>query len=1454
MPPPTEEEKERRRRLHANYRTMSRGAPELPSRSTIAHALETGARYARRGDRLIGLGMGTTGATALTFAPGVVPTPGVRKWLPDVRQLPKAIGAFDEYRRRGDWDAAIPAFQDVMGGGLGFWGGAEGVGAAVIPTGVPAAIGKGFIRGAPKLAETIARVVPRAVRPGVETGIRTGITRAGQVARAPWEMEEALGRGIIHGLAGGLGWIAGKTVAGPSSRIRNLIDAAQRSGGREAGPGIRALPSGQQPPQQLALPAGRTDLEPSPITGQQLDVGANEVVVTFVTPENPAGSTWIIPNNNATRRTFEALGEGAWGDVDAIEGATPQRAMEQWLGRHRPGEAVMRTEQRAVSIQQQAELSDIAYRITELETQLDALRPPRGKASKAKRRKQREYDDRRSTLNRDLVSLRNRQSQLMARSTVTEPTELVAEELLEGYSLGARQRPLGDLEIFDPAKAFPRARPAFREGTLGQGVIEEPPTPVTRASTPPTINAEFGNRMLQEAGLGEVMRYVDAPGGTATGVPTTQGVTPDVPGGAVRGGGTRTWKDVAREYDTSPPPKEVAATGARRKVDAASDDVDSALEDVRLFHRSIRWAKKLFNPNDTTERNLLIRHEGAVNVAQSEARELLENGNRMLQRLGIGAIRQGKLVIRQQDIAQMDALFEALHNPSKVAAGEIQVPAGLQGIYDDLRGLTEWEEAFRLGIDPEMATVDDYFYRGWQGPKEAFEGIQVGQMGQTPAYKKPRVDATYREMRNAGFAPRSWNPYEQWRISRLQSIRDNQQTQLIEMLKAKELAKPEVEFRTLATWRVPKVGPAFEGKPTKITNALGDDVVIYKGRWAVPDNVANLLENLYGVRPDKSTMYFGAHQVQLMKAIDWLVFVPKRAKLFGSFFQQVDFQTRNILGHWTGMVDALRRGHPIDAVMHLARWPKSAWDILEANFRPGARARIRQQLNSTEELIPGRPGIHFRGIREAGLSTVDTSILPNDVDKMAQSVAEEAGLLGNKAVRRAIGSLESSMRRGLFEGTYPAAQISDIRNNIAPMVVRQHGENLSDEVLNGMIAKIANIRYSTIPATQSVLGNHHPFIRGTLRRLFFSIGETEGLLRQVTGAFSGPEKAYWRTHWVGTYLGLISIANIIHFASTSNPLLGIPGKPLPLNRYAPVSKTEWTDLPIGYSSVFAAPDIPFRDTEGRRLTLDIVGQLDTALRVLDPSSFITSRESVPIRALLTQLSERDYFGESIKQVGPAGIFSSVANLMNDLFTPIGPGQAAVQMGLQQGMLPKGLLPETERRLGTTGQLLQAPGINIRALEGWRTLANRAVRDFTPTILGEELNYYDLDKHPSVVESIKKMLPPELHDLADEYIEADYKERQDIELKESGRKVAEAIGISASSGGVLYNLRGEFTDIAPIEWKMWASLLGISFPDSKDYEERILTSIEARGGAISEEMPSADPSRWTYETPAPVGIR
>ena len=756
------------------------------------------------------------------------------------------------------------------------------------------------------------------------------------------------------------------------------------------------------------------------------------------------------------------------------------------------------------------------------------------------------------------------------------------------------------------------------------------------------------------------------------------------------------------------PPSDTAGLGA---VQDEGDSIDDIMETF----------KKSVISGESEPQTLLRLHEAAIKRDERLADELVHNGNQLLLNAGIG-LKKGRTVApRQEDIPRLDELFEALHNPSKVKSGEIAIPSGFEDIYKQLREYTDMDEMFRLDFDPNLGTVEDYFYRGWNPPDEAIIRGKGGQLGIRPNFKKPRIDASYRQMRDLGFEPLFWNPFEQWRASRLQTIRTAQQKHLVTMLAQldkngsgfiQQIPATGVIPRNRHNWRTPRVGPAMEGRRFIQKDKNGRPFIKNIKGYIVPPEVANALENIYGKKPslDMKVKIPGSARISgtdryidVMKMIDWLTFVPKRAKLFGSLFQQMDFMRRAGIGAWSRAFDAAIAGEPIEAVMALARFPKTMGSMVLANFSPNYRHALRSQLNDATPLFSGR-NISIKSISDAGLSTIDASILPDDIDRIARSAAEDAGVLHMKKVGRGIREVEGAMRRGLFDGVYPAAIIADVRNNIAPSMVHLYPK-ATDEQLAGMIAKAANIRYSVIPASQSVFQKRA--IRETLRRVFFSINESEGLIKAGLGAFSGPNKKFWIENWIGTFLFMITTANVIHFAST--------GQPLPKERYVPIVEDDFAKFGVAYNRTFASPTLPFTGRGGTEITLDLMSQMDTAFRLLDPNSFVDSRLSVPIKAIQAQVSGEAFAGEPIGDVGPslfgAGGISRAAQFLTDLFSPIGPGQGIAEIARRVIPGASDILPVDAEasRLGPIGTTVQSMGENVLA-ETSHDFRNRLARE------------------------------------------------------------------------------------------------------------------------------------------------
>jgi hypothetical protein len=209
-------------------------------------------------------------------------------------------------------------------------------------------------------------------------------------------------------------------------------------------------------------------------------------------------------------------------------------------------------------------------------------------------------------------------------------------------------------------------------------------------------------------------------------------------------------------------------------------------------------------------------------------------------------------------------------------------------------------------------------------------------------------------------------------------------------------------------------------------------------------------------------------------------------------------------------------------------------------------------------------------------------------------------------------------------------------------------------------------------------------MRELLRTVLFSPNEMESLLRQSFGAISGPNKALWQQFYAGGAIFLAITANIVHMAATG-------GEPLPLDRYLPIKRDPYSPVGIGYNDRFFAPDVPLMvGRGGARISMDLMGQMDTVLRVFDPVGFITSRTAIFPRTLINQAAGEDFFGRPLNTPLERG-----AQLASDLGAPIGVGNV---LGAVRNKVPglSAVVPENEGRLGTVGQLAQASGVNLRA--------------------------------------------------------------------------------------------------------------------------------------------------------------
>jgi len=703
-------------------------------------------------------------------------------------------------------------------------------------------------------------------------------------------------------------------------------------------------------------------------------------------------------------------------------------------------------------------------------------------------------------------------------------------------------------------------------------------------------------------------------------------------------------------------------------------------------------------PTDT----LLRQYGGGVRAIGLEAENDVRRGTQVLKDLG------KKPGVRDADTEQ---LFKALH-------GEGDVPTNLQSVFDDVKDLVSRETADTLDFDPRFSLHPSYFPRFWRAPKETrVTGLKLGAK---PAFKKARVAATFSELLADGWEPVSWNPYDMVALRRIAGAEYREQATMIGKLKELDLAVP-VEGPLPEGWSIPKVGPAFQGKPFAMEAAEegAQPRIGFTKPIAVPDNVAQTLESMFGEAVDWGAI--GGHDIY--KTLRTLSNGAKRAKLLGSVFQQADFAARSSFGAFAAVIDDLLAGKPLSAAMQAVKLPRTLGRMALSNVSEGRRALLRDQLLSTEPLVKGRPGLTLRAVTEEGLSTRDPSVFTRS---LRETITEEVnGLQGLTApAQNAIRSVNKAMEDGLFEGVYPQAQIAAIENFIAPSLARSHPE-WSDSALAGAVAKEANKMFSSIPFEQSALRHANKNISALVRLAVFSTGEPEALIKQAFSTIAGPNKKLWAEYTAGALIFLGATANTVHYLTT--------GDPLPFERYAPVR--EGGPLGVTYGTDFLAPDIPLKGRSGGNLRLDLVMQMDTALRMLDPASFIKARENVLLRTVDTQVSGHDYFGRPVEGVkeriaqGVLDVAPIPAQNLSGIFRE-GYGERLGIKGVED------ILPEGESRLGAAGQTVQISGLNLRS-ETTPQMLDRYAREADLTgSNGKKARKWD-DLLPSQQEALKE---------------------------------------------------------------------------------------------------------------------
>jgi len=745
-------------------------------------------------------------------------------------------------------------------------------------------------------------------------------------------------------------------------------------------------------------------------------------------------------------------------------------------------------------------------------------------------------------------------------------------------------------------------------------------------------------------------------------------------------------------------------------------------------------------------------------------------------------------------------LFYALHgaddiNPSSGLSWHQELTrlgVDAERQYNNLKKITKWEEAYRVQGDMISLGREDYFYRGWTYADGAWENVKqninnakLARPGTKAAVMMARNKLLFKEMEELGFRPTFWNPYEMASASSNMGMQYRLQLEFLRILKSKELGLAEplkkggdaYNNKVQEGWReVLDAGPAFKGehfygKPHKF-NQVGFDeagevsfdvnaTFSTEHAWLFPKEIADEIERLFAPTSNferfmkqQRRLGFGNVRLGVDVKIDDFIFIPKRAKLFMSLFQQVDFFSRAGIGGTSAALYRVGNGMRmlgkgnVDAgfrelyasAFHVGTIPKNWYQMARANVSPAYRKTLKNmRLDDTPWYLPDdivgnkklidqwkidNPELAQYSWINAfanGLSIGDVTIFgtADDAVKLLDDIIKESGAVRTGIVRSAdfVRRLESAFRAGLFDGVYPAAIMHDLRYNIVPILKQIHPDLNADQLM-GLAAKQANKKWSTIPIEQS---SFQGFNRSVMTRVMFSLNEFESMAKQITGAFRGPDKMFWAAHWAGAFVFFAFVGNLIHFVTTSLTKRDEDGKwtidpsigeLIPKDRYIPYNTGGYYTLGYKFNDKFLSPDIPVPTRSGDLALLDLLNQFDFIFRMTDGErgipvpKFFNQRMGTMPRAIWNQAKGTDWMGRDITEYG---LSQRTLQFLYDTVAPIGAGQLAVattRNALKDKELPhlqnriinivgKGanierITPSVESRLGQDGHGILGP--------------------------------------------------------------------------------------------------------------------------------------------------------------------
>lgn len=507
-------------------------------------------------------------------------------------------------------------------------------------------------------------------------------------------------------------------------------------------------------------------------------------------------------------------------------------------------------------------------------------------------------------------------------------------------------------------------------------------------------------------------------------------------------------------------------------------------------------------------------------------------------------------------------------------------------------------------------------------------------------------------------------------------------------------------------------------------------------RYLLPNWVANVLESQSGVRPTMIGRLPMADQlrripglgnrvpengvVDYFKALAAMTNGLKIAKFTLSPFQMQDLAMRALINH-AGFNNVIT-GFPI------LKAPKVVTDALNLYFHTTDHraAVVRAKSLDPTPIFPGRNISHL-GYYENGLSRLDQSVFFDRVrSDLTELVRKETRNANSPSAVRYARAAETWLRNGMFEAFYQGLMLDQMDNVAVPLLMRLHPD-WTDRQIMGEAARTINNRMSAIGVWQRFDSNPHVNAWG--RIALISVNEQQSWIAQLFEALPLPRNTSWQFFldgwastffWGGIFAAVLSAAAAqrdgFNAGEYRDDLLRIVGVGQE-DAFGPFAMSEYSPFGIDYNPEFLRPEVPFGEGRGgRRLNVDWMGQADTPFRILNPYQYVTSRASVPVRAVDNLATGETFFGEPLDTTYKRFVVQPLLDI-----API-PVEAGLQASRDWGPMAN-IVPEGEGRLGAQGMMMQAlGGFNLTA-ESNAALSRRAAAN-----LGYDTDMSKLEPH------------------------------------------------------------------------------------------------------------------------------